>query len=353
MYQPVVPFRSDPGKGRAKITGNAVIKGDPYVYLRGSDQTITGGVVIDYTPKIDIGDSGFFEYGRFCFPASRWHQVVLSDGVDAGSLYANWQFNQPKAVTLDDSYVNNNGILYGNPEFADDDGHRCVVFNGKDQYAEAPPSVADFGQLTVDMLVKRSAGSGGRLFDFGTGEEECFYLAIDGQSGKPAVAARHDGRSWVVASPEGIPADNWARVRVEMDGLAASIHIDGEQVAKKDFAFRPRTVFIGDRPEGNFIACGRNKDEFFKGRIDHFRIYRKVHDEFDTLGPVPSALTQMQERPKDDEDAGGGDAGSDLWDFQRRLKYHTTADWEDRTDKEVLGIAPPKMKKWLKRVRGY
>jgi len=345
--------RSNPGKGRVKITGNAVIKGDPFVRLSGSDQTITGGVVIDYTPRIDVGDNGVFKYGRFCFPPGRRHKIVLSSGVDAGALYANWQFNQPKAVTLDDSYVNNNGILYGNPEFADDDGHRCVVFNGKDQYAEAPPSVADFGQLTVDMLVKRPGDGGGRLFDFGTGDDECFYLAIVQGSGKPTLVAKHGGKRLSLTASEAVPENKWSRVRVEMDGLAASIHIDGKQVAKKGFAFGPHTVFIGDRPEGNFIACGRDKGEFFKGRIDHFRIYRKVDDEFDALGPAPSALTQMQEPPKEDKSANAAAAGRNIWDFQRRLKYHTSADWEDRTPEEVNGKAPPKMKDWLLRVRGY
>ena len=39
--------------------------------------------------------------------------------------------------------------------------------------------------------------------------------------------------------------------------------------------------------------------------------------------------------------------------FQQNLVYHTTADWEDRTPEEVAGKAPPKMKEWLIRVRGY
>jgi hypothetical protein len=139
-----------------------------------------------------------------------------------------------------------------------------------------------------------------------------------------------------------------------MDGSVASIHIDGRQVAKKDFTFEPRKVFMEDRPEGNFIACGRNKNELFKGRIDFFRIYRKVHDDFDALGPVPFALTQMQQRPEEDkESVPGGEAQRQICDFQQRLKYHTTADWEDRTPEEVRGEAPPKMKEWLLRVRGY
>jgi len=54
----------------------------------------------------------------------------LGGGTDAGALYANWQFNQPKAVLLEDAYVNNNGILYGGPGFADDGEHHYVQFNG-------------------------------------------------------------------------------------------------------------------------------------------------------------------------------------------------------------------------------
>ena len=301
-------------EGQAEITGSAVIKGDPYVCLSfATDQIITGGVVMDHAAVVKNPESGVFKYGRFY--RHYWRRAPsLSGGVDAGALYANWQFNQPKAVLLEDSYVNNNGILYGRPQFADDGEHQCIVFNGKDQYAEAPPSVADFGELTIDMLVNSSGGKGGRLFDFGTGEDECFYLAIEGQSGKPALTARHKGKSYSVTASEAIPANKWVRVRVEMNGSTASIHVDGKQVAEKGFAFRPRMVFISDRPEGNFIACGRNKDEFFKGRMDHFRIYRKVHDDFNALGPAPFALTQMQEWSEKDQQR------SDGWEGRRRAK---------------------------------
>ncbi|MCK4284450.1 MAG: hypothetical protein KAX44_09055, partial [Candidatus Brocadiae bacterium] len=309
-------------EGQAEITGSAVIEGEHFLHLSyATDQTITGGLVMDYTPTVSNRQSGIFKHGRFY--REYWRRAPsFSGGVDAGALYANWQFNQPKAVVLEDAYVNNNGVLHGRPEFADDGEHRCVAFNGKDQYAEAPPSVADFGELTIDILIKRSAGKGGpvaaklrgdgRLFDFGTGEDECFYLAIAGSSGKPGLVAKHAGKSYTITSPKALPANKWVRLRVEMDGSTAWIHIDGKQVAKKGFAFRPRAVFIGDRPEGNFIACGRNKDEFFKGRMDHFRIYRKVHDDFKALGPVPFPLTQMQEWSEKDQER------SDAWAGRKR-----------------------------------
>ncbi|MHC4506315.1 MAG: DUF6055 domain-containing protein, partial [Planctomycetota bacterium] len=173
-------------EGRVAITGSAVVKGDPYVFLYGDDVTITGGVVVDHTPEVRSSESGVIRYGRFHTPPGRWGRQVLAGGADAGALYANWQFNQPKAVTLEDSYVNNDGILHGGPEFAEDGDRKCIVFNGTNQYAEAPPSVADFGELTVDMMINRAAGGGGRLFDFGTGDDECFYLVVDGK-GRPTL----------------------------------------------------------------------------------------------------------------------------------------------------------------------
>ena len=305
-------------QGRAEINGTAVIKGELFLLLCfATDQTLTGGLVMDYVADIRNTSSGVFKHGRFHRAQDRYDRAPgFGGGTDAGALFANWQFNQPKAVLLEDSYVNNNGILHGRPRFADDgDGvHKCIVFNGAGQYAEAPPSVADFGELTIDMMVNRSGGEGGRLFDFGTGDGECFYLSADGASGRLTLTARHDGKTHTIAASQGVAANKWARIRVEMNGSTAWVHIDGKQVARKGLAFSPRMVFIGDRPEGNFIACSRNKDEFFKGRMDHFRIYRKVHDDFNAVGPPPSALIQMPEWSEKDQQR------HDEWEKRRKAK---------------------------------
>jgi hypothetical protein len=276
-------------QGAAQITGNAVIKGFKYVSLSNvKDQVLTGGIVTDYGVGL-ASKSGTFGVGRFCVGGA------VDQGVDAGQLYANYEFDQPKAFMLEDAYVNNNGILQGGPTFVTEGGHRCVVFNGKDQYAEAPPSVADFGALTVDLLVNCSV-AGGRLFDFGTGKGECFYLEITDEGANLALAARHKGKSYSLVTTTTMPANRWTRVRVTMDGSEAAIYLDGKAAARGKFAFRPRDVFIGDRPEGNFIACARNGDRFFKGKMDHFRIYRKVHKDFDALGNPPFPLVQQVTR---------------------------------------------------------
>jgi hypothetical protein len=334
--------------GRATISGNAVIKGEHVLKLcYTDDQTITGGVVMDYTPGVDgtiyyhvpgyrslttmvpgieNHDSGVFDCGRI------YGDQKLADGKDAGALYVNWQFNQPKTTMLEDSYVNNNGVLRGGPTFAQEDGGECrfIVFNGKDQYAEAPAAIADFGELTIDVMLSRVAGRGGRVFDFGTGDDECFHLTIDGTSGKPTLTAKHDGKTYTLAAPAGIPANRWARVRVTMDGATAAIYVDGKQVAQNAFAFCPRSVFTGDRVEGNFLACSRNKDDFFAGRMDHVRIYRDVHKDFEALGSAPFAITQLQEWSEPDQQK------ADAWEAKKNIvNTHLMAGKYGELQKEI------------------
>jgi acetyltransferase-like isoleucine patch superfamily enzyme len=300
-------------EGSGEITGSAVIKGEHFLFLaQAENQTITGGVVLDYTPSVGNSISGVFEHGRF-YQHSYRRPPAFNTGVDAGALYANWQFNTPRTVLLEDSYVNNNGTLHGRPGFKADGQHKSIVFNGNGQYAQAPASVADFGELTIDIMVNRSGGKAGRLFDFGTSDEECFYMTIDG-AGRPTLTAKHAGKTFTATASQGIPADQWAQLRVEMNGATASVFIDGKQVANKGFAFSPTSVFIGDEPEGNFIACGRKKDEFFKGQIDHFRTYRKIHKDFESLGSAPFALTQGYEWSEQDQQL------HDTWEGLKKAK---------------------------------
>ena len=317
--------------GRATISGNAVIKGEHVLKLcYTDDQTITGGVVMDYTPGVDgtiyyhvpgyrslttmvpgieNHDSGVFDRGRI------YGNQKLADGRDDGSMYVNWQFNQSKTTMLEDSYVNNNGVLRGEPAFALEDGgeRKLIVFNGKDQYAEAPAAIADFGALTIDVMLSRVAGKGGRVFDFGTGDDECFYLTLDGTGGQPTLIAKHAGKTYSLTAPAGIPAERWTRLRVTMDGTTAVIHVDGKQAAQSAFAVSPRAVFTGDRVEGNFLACSRNKEDFFAGRMDHVRIYREAHQDFDALGPVPFAITQLQEWSELEQQK------ADAWDARKNI----------------------------------
>jgi hypothetical protein len=322
FHVPVNPYSLI--SGSARIEGNAVIKGESFVKLgRAKNQLLTGGLLIDFNSTHSYQNDGVYDRGRFIRHNFR-RSPSLASGHDAGAMYANWQFNQPKASLLEDSYVNNKGILFGRPGFGteqvttkDAEGKeqekpcKFITFNGSSQYASAPPSVGDFGELTVDMRIKH-AGRKGCLFDFGTGDDECFSLSI-GAGGRLTLAAKHAGKT-LSMSGSGAPKGKWADVRVEMDSRSASIWVDDKAVARGSFAFAPRSVFIGDLAEGNFIACDRARKSFFAGSMDHFRIYRAVHKEFASLGPAPRAVTHIPEWSEEDQ------IKSTQWTARRRAK---------------------------------
>ncbi len=71
----------------------------------------------------------------------------------------------------------------------------------------------------------------------------------------------------------------------------------------------------------------------------------------------PSKLVPGVGRNQVEQEGGAnpylGKQAANLYHFQRSLKYHTTADWDYRTQAERKGELPAKTKKWLQRVRGY
>jgi len=180
------------------------------------------------------------------------------------------------------------------------------------------------------MQINRGGGKDGRLFDFGTGDDECFCLSLD-KNGKLSLVAKHGGKSQTLTSSVAIASNKWVTVRVEMSGANASISIDGKKVAHGKFEFRPRDVFIGDRPEGNFIACGRDLSGFFQGKMDHFRIYRKVHGDFNALEKVPFPLTRTISK-ESIEQAKEASAAWEEWKKQREIELKNTLGYDAFTE---------------------
>jgi len=163
------------------------------------------------------------------------------------------------------------GILYNQPGFTVDGEHRGYTFNGKDQYAEPAPMVADFGAITVDVSLKLG-GSGERtILDFGSSAENCFKLIVS-PSGAPTLVTVVDGKRQSLAAPP-IPADRWTTVRVEIDGKTQSIFCNGEKVASRASTFRPLDVFPGGCTKRNFLAATRNAENFFQGALDYVQIF--------------------------------------------------------------------------------
>lgn len=228
-------------------------------------------------------------------------------------LQANYAFDRPETVLLEDWYQEHSvggsefgahsedlvfydGLLYGRPGFEKDGDVRAFTFNGKDQYAEAEGSMADLGAITVDARLKPAIGRKQTVFDFGSSVTNRFMLTIE-PSGRPAVITVKNGKARQILASKPLKGGEWASCRVEIDGSRIRLWLDNGKVAETESAFRAADAFPGGAEKRNFIAATRDGKDFFKGSIDHLRVYFTVYDDF-ARAPEPPVVASRRIAPE-------------------------------------------------------
>ena len=219
---------------------------------------------------------------------------------EGGKLWANYACDRDETEVLEDWFrykddggirwqfyvLNLNGQLHGKPEFVVDGDRRGFRFDGRTQYAEASPILADLGKITVDTALKWEGGANQAVFDFGTSKDNRFVLTPAGPLGKAELVMTLNGRTGRVIADTALPKDKWARCRLEIDGEKVAIWIDGRRAGDERVAFRPADVFPAGVAKCNFIAAARDGTAKFKGVVDYLRVYHTVFDDF-TKVPSP------------------------------------------------------------------
>jgi len=219
-------------------------------------------------------------------------------------LEANYGMDRPETVLLEDLFQERgnslgeqlcyDGVLLGEPEFNIDGDRRGYAFNGKGQYAELAPMIADFGTITVSAAIK-PAGSGERtIFDFGSSRDNCFVLSLE-SSGVAKLVTTVDEKKTSLVAPA-IVADKWITVRVEIDGKRTAVFYDNKKVASRQSTFRPADVFPAGCVKRNFIAATRDGAKCFRGVIDYVRIYSVIHKNFAKDGIVPEVSSRRVDK---------------------------------------------------------
>lgn len=232
-----------------------------------------------------------------------------ADRLHKFGLWANYAMDRRENTLLEDWYrfahgadrrygrrlgPNLNGYLYGRPEFVADSNHRGFRFDGRTQYGELCPRLADLGEITVLVIVKWEGRGSQTIFDFGSSPDNCFVLGT-GQSGKPELAARVDGKTVVeLTATTALLPEAWVSLRVEMDGRRVALWLDGSRVAEKPSSFRPCDACPGGQRKRNFPAVSRGGSGHFKGVIDRVVVYHTVHEDF---GKVPEPTRDAPTRP--------------------------------------------------------
>ena len=290
----------------AKVLDHAAL--EDFAVVRGSNVVVSGHARLGGQACV-AGNVQIGGYTRVRHPIiSEEDEPVVPNEVplrekqvegEGGGLWAYYACDREEAEVFEDFFryeqpggarrfyrVIHNGHLYGEPEFIVDGDHRGFQFNGKSQYAEASPILADLGQITIEMALKWGGGKGQAVFDFGTSVDNRLVLTPDGASGKAELAVTLNGKTDRVVADATLPRDKWADCRVEIDGKEIVLWIDGRKAAEKQSAFRPADVYPAGLEKRNFIAASRDGAMKFRGSLDYLRVWHTVYEDF-TKAPRP------------------------------------------------------------------
>ncbi len=296
-----------------QLIDGAVVIGEKAVVKDHAKLSGKGGV---------IGDVEASGYARLYWPVinrpkrgadtddtKRMTVAGIPDRGRAAGLVANYDCLRSEAVLLEDllnrritrgfmygyhtdyGQMNFDGHLVGSPGFDPADGNGAFVFDGKHQYAELAPDVADLGAIVVAMRVKLAAGGTEQtLFDFGGNSDNRFMLMVD-RKGKLVLSWTVAGKAKTLKASSGLRAGNWVELQVSFDGTAAAIRVDGKVAGRKKTSFRPADAFPATLGRRNLVM--RRRDEgnpgCTAGKLDYLRIYSHVPTEGESLPPVPLA----------------------------------------------------------------
>jgi hypothetical protein len=285
----------------AKVLDHAAV--EDYAVVRGPGTVVSGHAKVLGQAYV-AGNARIGGYTRVVHPIITGEEPVVPNEVplrggqekgDGEKLWASYAMNAREDEVLKDWFQigggpNLDGRLYGRPGFVVDGPRRGFSFDGRTQYAEASPILADLGQITVDIALKWQGQGRQTIFDFGSSPSYCMVLRTS-QDGRPELVAKVDGKTVVsLTSDKTLPKNKWGALRVEIDGKRTAIWVDDGKVAEQASSFRPADVYPAGVEKRNFIAASRLSSEasakeedataHFRGTMDHLRVFHAVFDDF-------------------------------------------------------------------------
>ncbi len=233
---------------------------------------------------------------------------IVSGGYDNSGvgpvLCANYDFE----YTPNDTTENVLDAIVSGGTYSDDakKGTSALYFNA-DGYVQLPATIADRREMTVSMWcnVKFVSVAWQRLFDFGNGSDQYFFLTPSSGS-EMRVVMKNKGAEQILSTTRA--KTGWHHYTVTLSEDSVRLYVDGELVAgSADITIRPADF----KPRRNYI--GRSQfasDPLLRGTIDDIRIYNTALTEEEIVRVMNGeTLTGIQSAVIDngnDEGEGNG-----------------------------------------------
>lgn len=284
--------------GRAVISNSAIVKDNAIVRDRArvfNKTVISGNAVIDGEARIYQSFDRKAEDPQVSSPQKRPRFVEREE-----TLLAAYEMNVAEAVLLEDHFqarstdsfyfgvhrdpiIMFSGVLRGKPGFEQDGERRALTFDGQNQFAELAGEVADLESITIATAMKWTGGEKRQtLFEFCSTPTDFFRLSIE-SNGQLLLSLGAES----FLSDAAIKAGAWTDCRVEIDGNAATVWIDGVSILRQSTDFRASDAFIPGKEHRGFLAASRAGNLPFQGSLDYLRIYHAVYPDFSKVPPAP------------------------------------------------------------------
>ena len=225
-------------------------------------------------------------------PGTTYRYIVtatLRDGSETGAsnvaiaivgivLEAQWKFDETRGTVASDASGKHRQIsLSGNASWNLGKFGNAVKFSSESkQFASLPAGiVSELSDFTIAAWVYLESDTEmTRIFDFGSGTERYMFLSpnVGGKVTFAITRSGYRGEQKIIGNSP-LPTKQWVHVAISLSGATGALYVNGEKVAENTAVeFSP--LLLGPTTQ-NYIGKSQfDRDPYFNGKVDDFRIYR-------------------------------------------------------------------------------
>jgi hypothetical protein len=186
---------------------------------------------------------------------------------------------------FENSVTNSRGINHatatGTTAYSTGVNGQALSFNGTNTYLTLPASTMNVGDITIATRVNWNGGSQWqRIFDFGTGTSQYFFLTPNSGSGnlRFAITTGGNGAEQRLDFSTMLPSNQWVHLAVVLQGgTSGKLFINGALAVSNAITLRPSNM----NPSLNYIGKSQFADPLFNGKLDDFQIYNRALSTFE------------------------------------------------------------------------
>ena len=227
------------------------------------------GSLVGVPTSADGGVNSF--YVRVTDANGAIHGTMLQITVaEAGGMVARYALDGNVNASVGTAH----GIATGSPTYPAGHTAQAIDLDGTGQFVKLPADVASMDEITIAAWVNWDGGGNWqRIFDFGNGNGEYFFLAPKSAGNTLHFGIVNNGTAEQQLNAGVLPTGVWTHVAVALGAGVGRLYVNGALVNSAAISLKPSDI----APTTNFIGKSQwTADPLFNGRVDDFVIFNQA-----------------------------------------------------------------------------